>query len=88
MTLLDPQGLDLCDLDGDEIPELFLKVKKSTTYFPEVLNRPFFFTSTMTAFMPSGPAPNLATPFVTLTLLTTSARDATWSLLWDFCLRA
>lgn len=43
ITVLDPQGLDICDLEGDGVPELFIKVKKSTTYHPECINRPFFF---------------------------------------------
>lgn len=43
ISVLDPQGLDICDLEGDGVLELFVKVKKSTTYHPECINRPFFF---------------------------------------------
>lgn len=43
LTDLNPLALATCDLDGDGERELFIKVKKSTSYHPEVINRPFFF---------------------------------------------
>lgn len=38
-----PWKIKTCEIDNDGQPEIFIAVNKSTYYYPEVENRPFFF---------------------------------------------
>lgn len=40
---INPWKIEICELDGDEKPEIFIAVHKATYYYKDVENRPFFF---------------------------------------------
>jgi len=43
LTLIKPWKLEICNIDGDSEPEIFIAVQKTTRYYKELTNRPFFF---------------------------------------------
>ena len=44
IEVIKPWKITTCEIDGDGQPDIFIGVRKSTEYYPEIANRPFFFT--------------------------------------------
>ncbi len=40
---INPWKIEICEIDGDGEPEIFIGVNKATRYYTEIENRPFFF---------------------------------------------
>lgn len=43
LSAINPWTVKICEIDNDNEPEIFIGVHKSTRFYPELENRPFFF---------------------------------------------